>query len=254
MPPPPPPPPAPNVFLLAADNQLHTLLPLLSQHRALATQQDEHGYSLLHAAAAYDHADLARQLVRDYGLDPNVRDADGETALFQTERVAMARLLVEELGVDAGARDAEGMRAHEKMMEELDGGEEGLRVVAYLRGVVGDEGGEGGEEEHVSPRPPNLPIHLGTTVMVRDAAVDPATSTQGGGAGTGARRGEGDQSQVLDPDFRAKVERLAAREDFHDVAGQQELRQLVTQAVRGHGVVGPGSGPAAERERERKRR
>ena len=88
---------APNPYLLAADNSPE-LLPLLRSNPALASSQDEHGYSLVHAAASYNHLDLLRALVRDLHVDVNLKDEDDETALFVVETPEAAKVLVEELG------------------------------------------------------------------------------------------------------------------------------------------------------------
>ena len=110
---------AANPFLLAADHP-DTLLELLRSDPSLATSQDEHGYSLVHAAASYDHLDLLRALVREYGVDVNLRDEDEETALFVVETVAAARVLVEELDADTAATNADGQTAAQKIAQEGD--------------------------------------------------------------------------------------------------------------------------------------
>ena len=74
----------PNPFLLAADNSPE-LLPLLRENPALASAQDDHGYSLIHAAASYNHLNLLRTLVRELHVDVDLKDEDDETALFVVE-------------------------------------------------------------------------------------------------------------------------------------------------------------------------
>jgi len=39
--------------------------------------------------------------------------------------------------------------------------------------------------------------------------------------------------EVVDTEFRRRIEELAAREDFQSEEGQQQLRELVTEALRG---------------------
>ena len=41
----------------------------------------------------------------------------------------------------------------------------------------------------------------------------------------------GEDAMPVDPEFRAKIEALAAREDFNTAQGQEELRKLVAEAV-----------------------
>src|SRR5262245_52909038 len=93
-----------NPFLLAAQTPSpdSRLIPLLQSNPPLASAQDAHGYSLLHAAASYNHAELLKTLVEDFHVDVNLLDEDHETCLFVTESLEVAKLLVETLGVDRG--------------------------------------------------------------------------------------------------------------------------------------------------------
>src|SRR6478735_11436939 len=109
----------PNPFLLAADNN-PTLLPLLREKPALASSQDEHGYSLVHAAASYNHLDLLRALVREFNVDVDLKDEDNETALFVVETQDAAQVLVEELGANINHRGSEGLTAREKIEAEAE--------------------------------------------------------------------------------------------------------------------------------------
>ncbi|KAG7287674.1 hypothetical protein NEMBOFW57_007187 [Staphylotrichum longicolle] len=110
---------APNPYLLAADDP-QGLLALLVEDPSLAPRQDEHGYSLVHAAASYNHLALLRALVRDFKVPVDLRDEDGETALFVVETVDAARVLVEELGLDPKLQNEEGQTAREKIESEED--------------------------------------------------------------------------------------------------------------------------------------
>ncbi|KAI6086299.1 ankyrin repeat-containing protein [Hypoxylon rubiginosum] len=197
-----------NPFLLAADNS-PALLPLLRENPALASGQDGHGYSLVHAAASYNHLDLLRALIREFHVDVNLRDEDEETALFVVETVDAARLLVEELGADITIKGSEGYTAREKIEEEGDYPE----VAEYLRSK--EESGHAqnllnGTNGETGALPP---IPNGLNVSVN--AVTPA---------------EADGLEV-DPEFRRRIEELAERDDFHSEAGQAELRQLVQDAI-----------------------
>lgn len=209
----------PNLFLLAADNSA-ALLPLLRANPALASSQDAHGYSLLHAAASYQHLDLLRNLVREFHADVNIKDEDGETALFVVETVEAAQCLLEELHADASVRNTEGMTAEEK----LEGEGEFPTVGAYLRetrtrhpssasdGHASASGLTEGATNGVHPPPPlppNVTVNVGT--MAEDMP----------------------DGEEPDPEFRRRIEELAARGDFQGEEGQRELRELITDAVRG---------------------
>ncbi|KAL2104726.1 hypothetical protein VUR80DRAFT_9765 [Thermomyces stellatus] len=199
--------PNPNPYLLAADNS-PDLLPLLRSDPSLASAQDEHGYSLVHAAASYNHLDLLRALVREFGVDVDLRDEDGETALFVAETVDAARCLVEELGADPTIRGSEGMTAREKIQGEGD-----FPLVAeYLEKKEGTAGPQGQE----APPPPPLPEGLKFTVGTMDV--------------------EKDVPDEVDPEFRRRIQELAERDDFHSAEGQAELRKLVEDAVLDQGI------------------
>jgi hypothetical protein len=204
----------PNPFLLAADNS-PTLLPLLRSNPALASTQDDHGYSILHAAASYSHISLLRALVNELHVDVNLRDEDGETCLFVTETVDIAKCLVEELGIDQSIKNDEGLLAQETI--EQDGSFP--EVATYLKSISthtqdslsNGAGSSGQGSQAPPPLPPNVTLNVGT--MPEDGA-------------------EGDE-QSPDPEFRRRIEELASRDNFHTEDGQQELRDLITDAVRG---------------------
>jgi len=87
---------------------------------SLASKQDEHGYSLLHAAASYNHVSLLRALVNELNVDVNLKDEDGETCLFVVETVEVAKCLVEELHINVKFRMMKARPAAEKIEQEED--------------------------------------------------------------------------------------------------------------------------------------
>ncbi|KAK5132905.1 hypothetical protein LTR08_008351 [Meristemomyces frigidus] len=196
----------------------------LEAHPHLAAQQDAHGYSLVHAATSYNHLALLRALVRDYHVDPNITDEDGETALFNAETVEMARELLQ-LGVRKEARNDEGQTAAEKLADE----DEQPAVAAFLREAAELNAAEAlhanGDANGVD-RPPPMPN--GVQVNVGTMQPDEA----------------GDEP---DPEFRRRIEELAAREDFEGEEGQRQLRDLITDAV--SGLTQDGQAPASSRRR-----
>lgn len=210
--------PSLNPFLLAANvpEPDARLLPLLHANPELASQQDSHGYSLLHAAASYSHADLLHVLVNEFKVDVNLKDEDGETCLFVAETVEIAQCLVEELHIDTAIQNDEGMTAMEKMASEDDYPE----VTEYLQKQ--SAGGQTGTTQtlssttgngirHPPPLPPNVKISINTTTedQVNDAL-----------------------EQDPDPHFRQRIEELASKENFNTEEAQKELRELITDAVR----------------------
>ncbi|KAE8164697.1 hypothetical protein BDV40DRAFT_106834 [Aspergillus tamarii] len=204
----------PNPYILACDNP-SAVLTLLRSDPSIASNQDEHGYSLLHAAASYNHIDLLRALVKEFNVNVNLLDEDAETCLFVTETVEIAKCLVEELGVDYNHKNDEGITAQESI--EADGSFP--EVAAYLRQVMGLPPAPVQDQvaDSLNPAPPlpsNIKVNLGTV------------SEQEANAGT-------DQ---VDPEFKRRIDELAAREDFQSEATQAQLRELVMEAIRGSNV------------------
>lgn len=206
----------PNPFLLAADNPA-ALLPLLRETPALASRQDEHGYSLLHAAASYNHLDLLRALVNEFNVPVDLRDEDSETALFVVETVEAARVLVEELGLDISITGDEGQTAREKIEQEGDY----PAVAEYLASKETRSTAVNSVQGHVNgqtngdlpPVPQGLSVKFGTLSEEDVAGASP------------------------NPEFRRRIEELAAREDFHTDAGQAALRRLVQEAIAGEDLA-----------------
>lgn len=215
----------PNQYQLAADNP-SALLPLLRETPALASEQDEHGYSLLHAAASYNHLDLLRALVREFHVPVDLRDEDAETALFVVETVDAARVLVEELGLDTGIRGDEGTTAREKIEAEGDFPE----VVEYLKSketTAGEVNGAGGAPV----------VTNGQTNGYGDGDAELPPVPQGLSVNFGTMDGEEAAGASLDPDLRRRIEELAERDDFHTDAGQEALRRLVEEAIAGEDLA-----------------
>lgn len=91
---------------------------------------DEHGYTCLHAAASYGHAELVHFLVARGGNVARL-DPDGDTPLHVCEEVEVAQVLVG-YGADPQARNAEGKRPHDVALEDGH-----VALANYLRGLCG---------------------------------------------------------------------------------------------------------------------
>ncbi|KAI0541292.1 hypothetical protein GGR58DRAFT_39951 [Xylaria digitata] len=207
-----------NPFLLAADNS-PALLPLLRENPAVAAEQDEHGYSLIHAAASYNHLDLLRALVQEFKVDVNLRDEDEETALFVVETVDAAKVLVEELGAELMIKGSDGCNARQRITEEGEFPE----VAEYLRLKEAEQArdlpnGVNGEIIQDSSDVPPLPERLNISV----STISPTE----------------DNENEVDPEFRRRIEELAQRGDFHSEEGQAALRQLVQDAIADENLTG----------------
>ena len=202
---------APNPFLLAADNSPE-LLPLLRSNPALASSQDDHGYSLVHAAASYNHLDLLRALVRELHVDVNLKDEDDETALFVVETPEAAKVLVEELGADILHKGSEGLTAREKIEAEGDF----PNVAAYLSAIESScnlqQTAANAMPESIPPPPQGMHVTLGTMNESEDIPSE------------------------VDPEFRRRIEEFAQRDDYNTPQGQADLRRLVEDAISGQGL------------------
>lgn len=205
---------APNQYIMASDNSPE-LLPLLRANPELAVQQDEHGYSLIHAAASYNHLDLLRTLVNELNVPVDLRDEDNETALFVVETVDAARCLIEELKLDPTLVGDEGRTAADKITEDGDFPE----VAEYLSGLqaVLDAASAVLVDGTLPPPPEGMTVTMGAV---------PASEVEGESA-------DGADGLPVDPEFRRRIEELAARPDFHTDAGQAELRKIVEDALLG---------------------
>jgi uncharacterized protein len=208
-----------NPFLLATDNSPQ-LIPLLRANPSLASEQDAHGYSLIHAAASYNHLDLLRVLVRDFRVPVDLKDEDGETALFVCETVESAKLLVEELRINSKVRGCEGKTAREKIEAEGDFPD----VAAYLYEL----------ESKPSIQDDGVSTHETSTINIASQG-QPLRAPEGITISMGAMNPD-EVGELVDPEFRRKIEDLAARSDFQGEEGQRQLRDLITEAV--HATVG----------------
>lgn len=202
-----------DVLLNLVPDHPEQVLQELENNATLASTQDTHGYSLLHAAASYSHLDLIRTLVEKYEVPVNISDEDNETPLFYAENVEVAQALFE-MGADLTKQNADGQTAAEKIADD----EEFPLVAAFLREKVTELGGNANATNGVrngtiseSNHPPRLPngvqVNIGTM--------------------------QEPEGEPVNPDFRRRIEELAARDDFQSEQGQRELRELVSEAVTG---------------------
>lgn len=213
-----------------------SVLTHLEAHPDLASKQDAHGYSLLHAATSYNQLYLLKKLIEDFHVDPNIRDEDDETCLFNSESVEIAKELLE-LGVKVDFKNSDGQTAAEKLADE----DEQPLVASFLRewnasnvNAVSSEGVSSsvpatngslvtGEIENSHPPPPlpnGVQVSIGS-MQAQEVGEEP------------------------DPEFRRRIEELAARQDFEGEESQRELRDLVSDAV--SGLASEGQGPATRR-------
>jgi hypothetical protein len=218
-----------DVLLNLVPDSPDKVLQHLESEPTLASAQDGHGYSLLHAAASYSQLDLLQALVQKFEASPNISDEDSETPLFYAETVEVAQALLE-LGADVTHKNADGQTAEDKIY----GDEEFPLVAAFLRqkaaALKGETALDGAVSEgtaqqlgHPPPLPAGVKVNIGTM--------------------------QEPEGEAPDPEFRRRIEELAAREDFQSEEGQRELRELVTEAVTGLREDAAQDGRATSRRR-----
>lgn len=204
----------------------------LANQPQLASAQDFSGYSLLHAAVSYGHADLVRSLINQYGVSVSIKDEDGDTPICAAESVDMARLLVEEFHADLNSRNAEGLNPEEKIEAE----EDFPMVAAYLREAAAQGSGAAGASVAAQTAGANTSGAAQARTVNGDAPTTNGVTRVPPGIGDiriGTAPEPEDDGFVPDPEFRRRIEELAAREDFQSEQGQADLRHLVEDVVSG---------------------
>nr|POE58648.1 ankyrin repeat-containing protein [Quercus suber] len=219
-----------------------TVVTQLRAHPELASAQDAHGYSLLHAASSWGHVDLLKELVRQFHVDINLKDEDGETCLFNAETVDMAKEIVA-LGVDVAVQNYDDQTAAEKLADE----DEQPLVAAYLREVVSSSSTDGAASVLAQTNGANtLPsTHQDLEGAVHNGLNRPPPLPNGVEINVGTMQ-PSDAGDAPDPEFRRRIEELAARQDFDGADAQRELRRLISDAVSGV-TKGDDSNPASRR-------
>lgn len=199
-----------DILLNLVPDSPQTVLTHLANAPNLADAKDGHGYSLLHAASSYNQIPLLRTLIQTYNVSPNIVDEDNETPLFAAENVEVVQALLE-LGADAAWKNAEGFTAAMKIEGEGD-----FPLVAqYLKENATSDSSSSTETnglEGIYPHPPPLPNGVQVSIGTME---------------------EPEEAGAPDPEFRRRIEELAARDDFQGEEGQRQLRELVTEAVTG---------------------
>ncbi|KAA8894275.1 ankyrin repeat-containing domain protein [Sphaerosporella brunnea] len=205
--------PSPNIWIAASDNDIAAVARFIAADPSCVNARDDNGYTPLHAAASYNHIQLLKSLVRNHGANPNITDFDGDTPLFVVETVDAARCLVEELGTDPEHKNEEGLTAADSIEQDGDF----PLVAAYLRER------EGGVPNGATAPAPPVGVQISYSTEAIDESIPP-----------------------VDAELRRRIEELASREDFGSDSAQQELRNLITGAVREH-VASPENGDSFER-------
>jgi hypothetical protein len=185
--------------------------------------------------------DLLKTLIDEFNVDPNIKDEFGETCLFNAESVDFAKELLS-LGVTIDACNNEGQTA----ADYLDDEDEAPQVAAYLREVMsGQSNGTTTTSTNRDSTTENITTDNYTLTNGNPAGVHPPPPLPDGVQVNIGTMQANDVGEEPDPEFRRRIEALAARQDFEGEDGQRELRSLVEDAIGGLG--GEGQGAASRR-------
>ena len=104
-----------NLWVACTNGDVPRLTELLGQGFTV-NQQDEFGFSPMHAAASYSQVEMLRVLL-GLGGDVNLRDAEGDTPLLVCETPEVFEILVA-AGADPNAVNTEGEGIMAKAVED----------------------------------------------------------------------------------------------------------------------------------------
>jgi ankyrin repeat protein len=95
-----------NIWISASDGDIDAVKRYISTGVS-SNAKDEHGYTPIHAAAAYGHLELMAYLLDEAGGDVNIKDGDNDTPLHHCESVEMAQYLLSK-GANISATNNDG--------------------------------------------------------------------------------------------------------------------------------------------------
>jgi ankyrin repeat protein len=113
-------------WVAAADGNLPLLEAALSHLQLTVNAQDENGYTFLQAAASYNRMHVLEWIVQQQqqqqppGADCSLVDADGDSALHYASTATVARFLVTTAGVNPNLLNGEGLTALQRKRQELE--------------------------------------------------------------------------------------------------------------------------------------
>jgi ankyrin repeat protein len=106
-------------WMAASEGNLPLLRSSLDTLGLAATAQDETGYAIIHAAAAYNHMAIIKWLL-DQGVNVDVVDQEGDGVLHFAGNAATAQFLVIQGQADPALLNAAGKTALQTKQEELE--------------------------------------------------------------------------------------------------------------------------------------
>mmetsp|Transcript_27346 Transcript_27346/g.40372 ORF Transcript_27346/g.40372 Transcript_27346/m.40372 type:complete len:159 (-) Transcript_27346:185-661(-) len=128
-------------WVATSDGNLELLKESIKTLNMAPSAPDENGYTLLHAAAAYNQTVILEWLSTQ-SVNANAQDNDGDTPLHHVEHVEAAKFLVERMNADPKLCNGnnktalqEKLTEMEEQMDDEDSDEEDniTDLIAYLK-------------------------------------------------------------------------------------------------------------------------
>jgi hypothetical protein len=132
-------------WMAASDGNLELVQTALASLNLSPSATDEVGYTLLHAAAAYNQRNVLEWIMAQQGVNVNAQDNDGDTPLHHVEHVEAAKFLVGTMQANPTITNSEQKTAwqarHEELQEQMDDEDEDedevlKALVEYLKSVT----------------------------------------------------------------------------------------------------------------------
>lgn len=106
-------------WVAASDGNLNLVQSALTALNMPPSIADENGYTLVHAAAAYNQQHVVEWLMKQEGVNVNAQDNDGDTPLHHAENVNMAKFLIEKMKANPTIVNSEKKTAFQARQDEL---------------------------------------------------------------------------------------------------------------------------------------
>ena len=132
-------------WVAASDGNLELVQRALAALNLTPSTPDENGYTLVHAAAAYNQKHVLEWLMTQKDVNVNAQDNDGDTPLHHVENVEAAKFLIESMQAIPTIVNLEDKTAfqvrQEELQEQIDDEEEDededlKELVGYLKAVT----------------------------------------------------------------------------------------------------------------------
>ena len=126
-----------NIWLACSEGRVDAVIAFLNNMSYNVEQRDENGYCPLHGAVSYDHTELVKVLLSQYGANADARDIeDGDSVLHVAISLEMCRVLLQVAPALLLARNKQNLLPIE--VQSREGNEEIVEFLADLMPVEVD--------------------------------------------------------------------------------------------------------------------